>query len=116
VGVVVATTKAVIARLLAVSLHDGRDSAARATTLAAATRVRLPSTAVETLFSELDGCTGLFPKREKGRACLPAGAALQTVYCFPALLVTASITRSRLKLPGFWRGGNSLKLCSHWPT
>ena len=27
-----------------------------------------------------------------------------------------SITRSRLKLPGFWRGGNSLKLCSHLPT
>jgi 3-oxoacyl-[acyl-carrier-protein] synthase II len=26
--------------------------------------------------------------------------------------VTASITRSRLKLPGFWRGGNSRKLCS----
>ena len=36
-------------------------------------------------------------------------------YCFdPA--VTASMTRSRLKLPGFCRGGNSLKLCSHWPT
>ena len=34
----------------------------------------------------------------------------------PALLMTASITRSRLKLPGFWRGGNSLKLWSHWPT
>ena len=30
--------------------------------------------------------------------------------------VTASITRSRLKLPGFCRGGNSRKLCSHWPT
>ena len=30
--------------------------------------------------------------------------------------VTASMTRSRLKLPGFWRGGNSLKLCSHRPT
>ena len=30
--------------------------------------------------------------------------------------VTASITRSRLKLPGFWRGGNSRKLWSHCPT
>ena len=28
----------------------------------------------------------------------------------------ASITWSRLKLPGFCRGGNSRKLCSHWPT
>ncbi len=31
--------------------------------------------------------------------------------CVPA--VTSSITWSRLKLPGFCRGGNSLKLCSH---
>jgi hypothetical protein len=30
--------------------------------------------------------------------------------------VTASITRSRLKLPGFWRGGKSRKLCSQLPT
>ena len=30
--------------------------------------------------------------------------------------VTASITRSRLKLPGFCRGGNSRKLCSQLPT
>ena len=30
-------------------------------------------------------------------------------YCFDPE-VTASITRSRLKLPGFWRGGNSRKL------
>jgi len=29
---------------------------------------------------------------------------------------TDSITLSRLKLPGFCRGGNSRKLCSHWPT
>jgi hypothetical protein len=29
-------------------------------------------------------------------------------------LVIASITRSRLKLPGFCLGGNSLKLCNHW--
>lgn len=36
-------------------------------------------------------------------------------YCL-AVDVTASMTRSRLKLPGFWRGGNSLKLCSHLPT
>ena len=36
-------------------------------------------------------------------------------YCLePA--VTASMTRSRLKLPGFWRGGNSLRLWSHCPT
>ena len=35
---------------------------------------------------------------------------------WPCGFVTASITRSRLKLPGFWRGGNSRKLCSHWPT
>ena len=34
----------------------------------------------------------------------------------PWTLVTASITRSRLKEPGFWRGGNSLKLCSHLAT
>ena len=34
----------------------------------------------------------------------------------PCGLVTASITRSRLKLPGFMRGGNSRKLCSHCPT
>ena len=26
------------------------------------------------------------------------------------------MTRSRLKLPGFWRGGNSLKLCSQLAT
>jgi hypothetical protein len=35
-------------------------------------------------------------------------------YC--CTFVTASITRSRLKLPGFWRGGNSRKLCSHCAT
>ncbi len=34
----------------------------------------------------------------------------------PCGRVTASITRSRLKLPGFWRGGNSRKLCSQRPT
>ena len=34
----------------------------------------------------------------------------------PGVAVTASMTRSRLKLPGFCRGGNSLKLCSHSPT
>ena len=34
----------------------------------------------------------------------------------PCWAVTASITRSRLKLPGFCRGGNSRKLCSHCPT
>ena len=37
-------------------------------------------------------------------------------HCLPGLLITASMTRSRLKLPGFWRGGNSRKLCSHCPT
>ena len=37
-------------------------------------------------------------------------------YLSPPCLVTASITRSRLKLPGFWRGGNSRKLCSHCAT
>src|SRR5687768_6807268 len=31
-------------------------------------------------------------------------------HCFE-MLVTASIALSRLKLPGFWRGGNSRKLC-----
>jgi hypothetical protein len=30
--------------------------------------------------------------------------------------LTDSMTRSRLKLPGFWRGGNSRKLCSHCAT
>jgi argininosuccinate synthase len=34
----------------------------------------------------------------------------------PEVAVTASMTRSRLKLPGFCRGGNSRKLCSHSPT
>ena len=49
-----------------------------------------------------------------GRAasCSPAGQA----YGLPGTSDTASITRSRLKLPGFWRGGNSLKLCSHCAT
>ena len=37
-------------------------------------------------------------------------------YLSAAASMTVSITRSRLKLPGFWRGGNSLKLSSHWPT
>ena len=35
-------------------------------------------------------------------------------YCFEPCC-TASIARSRLKLPGFWRGGKSRKLCSHLP-
>ena len=38
------------------------------------------------------------------------------IYLSPAPFVTASITRSRLKLPGFWRGGNSRKLCSQLAT
>jgi hypothetical protein len=33
----------------------------------------------------------------------------------PALFAIASTTRSRLRLPGFWRGGNSRKICSHRP-
>ena len=37
-------------------------------------------------------------------------------YCLPCDAVTASITRSRLKLPGFWRGGKSRKLWSQFPT
>ena len=36
-------------------------------------------------------------------------------YC-ALFAVRLSITASMLKLPGFWRGGNSLKLCSHCPT
>jgi hypothetical protein len=32
------------------------------------------------------------------------------------LLITASITRSRLKLPRFWRGGNSRKPCNRGAT
>jgi hypothetical protein len=31
----------------------------------------------------------------------------------PCGLVTASMTLSKLKLPGFWRGGNSRKVCSY---
>ena len=34
----------------------------------------------------------------------------------PGPAVTASITLSRLKLPGFWRRGKSLKLCTHFAT
>ena len=33
-------------------------------------------------------------------------------YWLPGRLVNSSMTLSRLKEPGFWRGGNSLKLCS----
>ena len=33
----------------------------------------------------------------------------------PGVVMTASMTLSRLKLPGFCRGGNSLKLCSSVP-
>ncbi len=36
-------------------------------------------------------------------------------YC-DASMVTFSITWLRLKVPGFWRGGNSLKLWSHAAT
>ena len=48
-----------------------------------------------------------------GRTGRPRGLPdVRSRYCLePA--VTASMTRSRLKLPGFWRGGNSLKLWSH---
>ena len=35
---------------------------------------------------------------------------------WPCGFVTASMTRSRLKLPGFWRGGKSRKLCSQRAT
>ena len=45
-----------------------------------------------------------------------AGARHMPPWSYCWTLVTASITRSRLKLPGFWRGGYSLKLCNHWPT
>jgi hypothetical protein len=45
----------------------------------------------------------------------PLKLSRQIVYLSPAPLLMASITRSRLKLPGFWRGGNSRKLCSHSP-
>ena len=34
----------------------------------------------------------------------------------PAPCMILSIASPRLKEPGFWRGGNSLKLCSHCPT
>ncbi len=43
------------------------------------------------------------------------GETRGTHHC-PCGLVTASMTRSRLKLPGFWRGGKSRKLCNHLPT
>ena len=44
----------------------------------------------------------------------PAGTAGPPCACYCLLpAVTASITRSRLKLPGFWRGGYSLKDWSH---
>ena len=48
--------------------------------------------------------------------CSAAVRACVSLYRASAPLVIASITWSRLKLAGFWRGGNSLKLCSHWPT
>ena len=51
------------------------------------------------------------------RAGAPAALAVGTVdtlYC--AVAESFSITLLRLKVPGFWRGGNSLKLCSHRAT
>ena len=37
-------------------------------------------------------------------------------YRLPGGCVSFSITWSMPKLAGFWRGGNSLKLESHWKT
>ena len=54
------------------------------------------------------------PSRVVGRAALMRRLLLYDP--LPCGAITASITRSRLKLPGFWRGGNSRKLWSHWPT
>lgn len=62
-----------------------------------------------------------------GRTCLATGATrwLKSVFhsarrqllpFWAAPLVIDSIMRSRLKLPGFWRCGNSRKLCNHFAT
>ena len=51
------------------------------------------------------------------RAYRTATDAIRTPgYLLPGTCDTDSITRSRLKLPGFWRGGNSRKLCSQFAT
>ena len=52
----------------------------------------------------------------QGAASEPAGCGTLDQRQFLLFEVTASITRSRLKLPGFCRGGNSRKLCNHCPT
>lgn len=54
-------------------------------------------------------------KRKAAPAWNGCGLGNSGSYCLEPDM-TASITRSRLKLPGFWRGGNSLKLWSHLPT
>ena len=56
---------------------------------------------------------------EAGIPCLVHTADFDMVdssalYC--AVAESFSITLLRLKVPGFWRGGNSLKLCSHRAT
>lgn len=63
------------------------------------------------------GFRGRVEYRVSGGVCpRPSTPDPLTIYLSPAPLEMASMTRSRLKLPGFWRGGNSLKLCSHSPT
>ena len=59
-------------------------------------------------------------ERERGDGEVPAalrdGSVRSPLGLFGSALVSFSITWLRLKLPGFWRGGNSLKLCIHSPT
>ena len=61
---------------------------------------------------KLDGYRALVVRHERRRV-LATWFVLLLVVMPP--LVTTSITRLRLKLPGFWLGGNSRKLCSHCP-
>ena len=58
------------------------------------------------------------PKRRRAQR-MPGAPVFRVCgwgYLSLAPRVMESITASRLKLPGFWLGGNSLKLCSHSPT
>ena len=121
------STKSTMDCLAAPSFQDGSGSAACAAS--ASRRASQSGERTPAMDSRISGrlpWTRRDPVSAEGTGPHPAGGCgpASSARCpaaarhasLPALLITASITRSRLKLPGFWRGGNSLKLCSHWPT